>query len=76
MTAINFPDSPSVNDTFTSNNRTWTWTGTVWLSSGTVGNTGPTGPTGASGEAYANIDGGSASSNYGGITAIDGGTSS
>lgn len=32
MTAINFPDSPSVNDTFTASGRTWTWNGTVWVS--------------------------------------------
>lgn len=28
--AINFPDSPSVNDTYTVGDRTWTWNGTVW----------------------------------------------
>lgn len=28
--AINFPDSPSVNDTHTVGNRTWKWDGTVW----------------------------------------------
>ena len=72
MAAIDFPNSPSVNDVFTSSNRTWTWNGSVWSSSGTVGDIGPTGSTG---EAYANIDGGTSSSTYGGITSIDGGTS-
>ena len=48
--ALDFPDSPSVNDEFISNNRTWIWTGTVWKSSGAIfGETGPTGATGASG---------------------------
>src|SRR6056300_1517254 len=28
--AINFPDSPSVNDTHTVGDRTWKWDGTVW----------------------------------------------
>ncbi len=28
--AINFPDSPSVNDTHTVGDRTWVWDGTVW----------------------------------------------
>ena len=28
--AINFPDSPSVNDTHTVGSRTWKWDGTVW----------------------------------------------
>ena len=28
--AINFPDSPSVNDTHTVGTTTWVWTGTVW----------------------------------------------
>ena len=30
MPALDFPDSPSVNDTFTAGNRTWTWDGTTW----------------------------------------------
>ena len=28
--AINFPDSPSVNDTVTQGDLTWIWDGTVW----------------------------------------------
>ena len=32
--AINFPASPSVNDTFTTGGVTYTWDGTVWVSSG------------------------------------------
>ena len=28
--AINFPDSPSTNDIFTSGGRSWTWTGATW----------------------------------------------
>ncbi len=34
MAAINFPDSPSVNDTYTSNGFTYKWNGTVWVSVG------------------------------------------
>lgn len=30
MPAINFPDTPAVNDEFTANGRTWIWTGTTW----------------------------------------------
>lgn len=30
--AIDFPDSPSLNDTFTVGDRTWTWDGTRWES--------------------------------------------
>ena len=29
MAAINFPNSPSVNDTFSANSLTWWWNGTV-----------------------------------------------
>ena len=48
--ALDFPDSPEVNDEFISNNRTWIWTGTVWKSSGAIfGETGPTGADGATG---------------------------
>jgi hypothetical protein len=34
--AFTFPTSPAVNDTFTINNRTYTWTGTVWEMTGGV----------------------------------------
>jgi hypothetical protein len=30
--AINFPDSPSVNDEYTAGGRTWVWSGTAWNS--------------------------------------------
>ena len=34
--AINFPDSPNNGDSFTSNNKTWVFDGTVWnITSGT-----------------------------------------
>jgi hypothetical protein len=62
MAAIDFPDSPSVNDEFTSGDKTWVWNGTVWNTvtsalgytgpagaDGADGATGPTGPTGADG---------------------------
>ena len=50
MAAIDFPNSPQVNDTFTSGSQTWIWTGTSWnlVISSVIG---PTGPTGASGAA-------------------------
>jgi len=56
MTAIDFPNSPSVNDTFTINDRTWKWTGTTWdavISTTIVGPTGPQGNTGTSGVVFA-----------------------
>lgn len=48
MAAIDFPDTPSVNDQFTDGVSTWVWTGVAWdlIVSPVVG---PTGPTGASG---------------------------
>ena len=60
--AIDFPNSPTVNDTFTSGATTWSWDGTKWSlvvteltgptgPTGAVGDAGPTGPTGATGEA-------------------------
>ena len=49
MTAIDFPNSPSVNDTHTVGDRVWKWNGTVWevVRSTVPYSTGPTGPTGA-----------------------------
>ena len=49
MSAIDFPNSPSVNDLFTSGLQTWIWTGTTWnlVVSTVVGSTGPTGPQGS-----------------------------
>jgi hypothetical protein len=38
MAAINFPDSPTVNDEFVVGGRTWKWTGVFWEFSG-VGST-------------------------------------
>ena len=32
MTAIDFPDDPEVEDSFTAGGRTWTWDGNVWNS--------------------------------------------
>lgn len=50
---IDFPNSPSVNDTFTAGGTTWIWNGTVWntvtTAVGATGPTGPQGPTGATG---------------------------
>ena len=47
---LNFPDTPSLNQIYTSGSNSWQWDGTVWnaISSSLVVSTyGPTGPTGA-----------------------------
>jgi hypothetical protein len=49
MTAINFPDNPSVNQTFTVGDRTWKWTGSTWDAQVTKEIVGPTGPAGQQG---------------------------
>jgi hypothetical protein len=50
MAAIDFPNSPTLNQTFTSGVQTWSWNGVSWnLVISTV--VGPTGPTGAQGAA-------------------------
>jgi collagen type VII alpha len=48
MAAIDFPNTPSVNDLFTSGSQTWIWTGVSWnlVISQVVGPTGATGPQG------------------------------
>lgn len=62
MAAIDFPNSPSVNDTHTVGNRVWKWNGTVWeVVRSTVpyatGATGPTGNTGSTGQTGATVTG-------------------
>ena len=55
--AVNFPNSPSTNDTHTENGYTWKWDGTTWIiqsiappgPAGPPGSAGPPGPTGGSG---------------------------
>lgn len=50
--AIDFPNSPQVDDTFTVDAKTWTWTGSTWdlvVGPGPTGPQGPQGPTGPQG---------------------------
>jgi hypothetical protein len=49
MSAIDFPNSPSIGETFSAGGNVWEWTGTVWRVV-RVTPTGPTGPTGATGD--------------------------
>ena len=61
MAAIDFPNSPSVNDTHTVGDRTWKWNGSVWAvvravdllvgPTGATGTAGITGSTGVTGDA-------------------------
>lgn len=44
--AMDFPNSPSINDTYTASGRTWVWNGVTWTVVAPLGPTGPTGPTG------------------------------
>ena len=51
--ALNFPQSPALNDVYTYNGWSWRWNGTSWVTNtlivGPSGPTGPLGPTGATG---------------------------
>jgi hypothetical protein len=62
MTAIDFPNSPTTGQSFSSGTRTWTYTGTVWQVVPV--------------ELGTNLDGGKASSVYGGISPVQGGNAS
>jgi hypothetical protein len=48
---LNFPDTPSLNQIYTSGSNSWQWDGTVWnaLSSAQVGINGSAGATGSVG---------------------------
>lgn len=51
--AIDFPDTPTLNQEFTQGDKTWIWNGSVWNTVTTdevVGPAGPAGPAGESGE--------------------------
>lgn len=48
MPAIDFPNSPAVNDTFTVGDITWKWNGSTWQGQGTA-IAGPAGAAGANG---------------------------
>jgi len=51
MAAIDFPDSPEVNDIFTAGDRSWKWNGIAWQTVTTrIGATGPIGPLGPDGK--------------------------
>lgn len=61
MSSIDFPNSPTIGQTFSAGGNVWQWTGTVWQvvrvtptgptgPQGPQGDTGPTGPTGSSGQ--------------------------
>jgi Collagen triple helix repeat (20 copies) len=59
--AINFPLSPSVNQTYTYGSRTWNWNGSAWVAisstigyAGSIGSVGYTGSSGAG--SYTNSD--------------------
>jgi hypothetical protein len=49
MPAIDFPASPSPNDEYTFEGRTWLWNGTGWEVKAFVAPQGATGPVGATG---------------------------
>jgi hypothetical protein len=80
MPAIDFPNSPSVNDTHTVGNRVWKWNGTVWevvrstvpYSTGPTGPTGQAGPTGATGSTGATgVTGATGAGQTGATGAVD-----
>lgn len=78
MTAIDFPNSPSVNDTHTVGDRTWKWNGSQWkvVRSVLPGATGPTGPTGAQGNTVTGPTGAVGNTGANGVTGSTGATGS
>lgn len=79
--ALNFPDTPTLGQTYTSGTKSWTWNGTFWEADNTttvVGPTGPTGPTGLDGQAGTNgtngVDGATGPTGPTGPTGVTGPT--
>lgn len=52
--AINFPNSPSLNDIHSHGGSSWLWDGVSWISLGQTPDTGPQGPQGPQGPSGAN----------------------
>jgi hypothetical protein len=78
MSAIDFPNSPSVNDTHTVGDRTWKWNGSQWkvVRSVLPGATGPTGPTGPQGDTATGPTGAVGNTGANGVTGSTGATGS
>jgi hypothetical protein len=78
MSAIDFPNSPSVNDTHTVGDRSWKWNGSQWkvVRSVLPGATGPTGPTGAQGDTVTGSTGAVGNTGAQGVTGPTGPTGS
>ena len=71
MAAFDFPNSPSVNDTYSANGMTFTWNGTMWKrTSPSVGAQGAQGHQGTAGSQGATAAAGAqgAEGNFGGAT--------
>lgn len=54
--AINFPNSPTTNQIYTTGGFSWQWNGTSWVGLGQSSGLGPTGPTGAQGSSAVTAD--------------------
>lgn len=65
---IDFPDTPVLNEEYSAAGTTWVWDGQKWLIKESLGPVGPTGPTGP---IFQNVDAGTPTSVYGGVTPID-----
>ena len=61
---LDFPNSPSNNDTYNAAGKNWLYNGSAWVLVG-VSTALPV--------VSSNVDGGTASSNYGGVIVLDGG---
>jgi hypothetical protein len=66
MTALNFPSTPSVGQTFTIGQLNYTWDGTTWKCNILNGSSGYSGASGYSG--YSGVTGASGYSGYSGVT--------
>jgi hypothetical protein len=72
MAAINFPDSPTVGETYSFGNYVWEWDGRAWNAVTANVISGPTGPTGPTGPAPSGATGLFTSQDGQTITVVDG----
>lgn len=72
MAILDFPTSPTLNQTYTANGKTWTWNGVSWIANIGLGYAGSVGSLGYTGSVGAGYTGSKGVDGYAGSKGVDG----